>query len=81
MFAKDIHEGQSVTLKLAVYSSARLDLELSVGLEGTVDTLTADEAYVRFEFEWNGRDWVDFAYIPLDELADYFEEFEEDPED
>lgn len=81
MFAKDIREGQSVTLKLAIRESDYHDLELNEGLTGTVDSFSGSEVRVRFEFEWNGRDWVDYAYIERDQLADYFEEFEEDPEE
>lgn len=81
MFAKDIAVGQDVTLKLHIRETALYDFELWNGQPGTVESVDADEVCIRFEFEHNGRDWVDFGYIPRDQVADYFEEFEEDPEE
>ena len=81
MFAKDAREGQTVTLKLNIRESDYHDFELWSGTIGTIESFVGTEVRVRFEFEHNGRDWVDFAHIERDELADYFEEFEEDPEE
>lgn len=81
MFAKDAKVGQDVTLKMHIRETDYHSFELWNGQMGTIESFNGSEVRVRFEFEHNGRDWVDFAHIERDELADYFEEFEEEPEE
>lgn len=76
MFFTEAYEGQPVTLKLAIRESD-IGFELNEGLEGTIDSFIGEEVRVEFEYELNGRDWKDCAYIRRVELPDYFEEFEE----
>lgn len=81
MKVKEIREGQVLKVTTYFMEGVVTGLELSEGLDATVDTIQDDEIRLNFQFEYNGRDWVDYVWCAKEDMYYHFAEVEEWNED
>lgn len=75
----ELVEDMTLTLKEDIWEghAEHHGLRINTGTKGTVEYISKEEVQVKFTFDRHGRTYTDYAWISLEELSDYFEEFPE----
>jgi hypothetical protein len=77
MKVSEIKVGQELKVQNYFWEGVCTGLEIADGLTGTVDYISPEEFKVDFQFEYNGRDYVDHVWVTYEDMAHHFEGVEE----